>query len=48
MIAAESPQRMRWRGEMVIVYGTRGDRTQIGTRRGLRWVRTAELEAADG
>jgi hypothetical protein len=34
-----------YRGEIVRVYGTKGDRTQIATRRGLRWVRTSDLEA---
>jgi hypothetical protein len=34
----------RWKGQTVRVYGVRGDRTQIVTRRGLRWVKTSELE----
>jgi hypothetical protein len=34
----------RWRGQTVRVFGTKGDRTQISTRRGLRWVPTSELE----
>lgn len=33
-----------YRGSVVRVYGVRGDRTQIATKRGLRWVKTSELE----
>lgn len=36
----------QWRGEVVTMYGVKGDRTQIATRRGLRWVRTDELTQA--
>jgi hypothetical protein len=39
MIAMYHNERVR-----IVAYRAKGDRSQIATRRGLRWVKTSELE----